>query len=69
MKDWISVKDKLPTLCEEVIVYFSSGRVTVSEMFYSGNFSLEGLYGVVTHWQPLPEPPVEGYNKKQTEDR
>ena len=56
-RNWISVKDKLPEPCVEVIVYFSSGRIGESFMSLDGNFSLEAFYGKVEYWQPMPEAP------------
>ena len=57
--NWISVKDKLPEPLEDVLVCHTCGKVTCSYKLYAGDWSLESLYGPVTHWMPLPEPPKE----------
>lgn len=63
--NWISVKDKLPGPLEDVLVCYTCGKVTCGYKHYSGDWSLEGLYGPVTHWMPLPEPPKEVCNHDQ----
>ena len=57
--EWISIKERKPEPWVLVLVYHSgSGRVRISEMFGSKpEFALESMYGKVTHWMPLPEPP------------
>lgn len=56
---WISVKDKLPAPLEDVLICYTCGKVTCNCMLYFGGWPLELLYGPVTHWMPLPEPPKE----------
>ena len=58
-QEWISVKDKLPEPCQDVLVYHSGGKIKISELFYNGRFCLQDLHGEVTHWMPLPAPPKE----------
>ena len=59
MTNWISVKERLPEPYVRVLCYYSGrGGVRISEMFGSvPEFGLETMYGKVTHWMPLPEPP------------
>lgn len=69
MVDWISVEDRLPEYNEDVLVYFSGGgiappRVDKTCRLYNMGFLLEGVYGKVTHWMPLPDPP-KGVNQHE----
>lgn len=58
--EWISVKERLPEIDDEVIIYvdgitdcaFYIGR----NIFERGNRIRETD---VTHWMPIPEPPQE----------
>jgi hypothetical protein len=64
-EEWISVKDKLPNLYEEVLIYRSYGIVNFEVYTYLGDNKWEDSMGYVddteeefiTHWQPLPTPP------------
>lgn len=69
---WISVKDRLPEIGQEVNVIVIGNRVTslARKIRYEGDkeYSWDNSYPgsgnwhakeAVTHWQPLPEPPVE----------
>lgn len=51
MTEWISVKDRLPQEHKNYLVFTKHG---VTEIL-----KYDGDAGVVTHWQPLPEPPKE----------
>ena len=62
---WISVEERLPERYKHVLVAtrFTDGGEPDLEIAY---FSIGGwkkeegrLYGKVTHWMPLPEPPEE----------
>lgn len=69
MMDWISVEDRLPEYAEDVLVYFSGGgivppRVAKTCRLYNMGFLLESVYGPVTHWMPLPDPP-KGVNQHE----
>ena len=68
MSDWISVKDRLPEVFDEVIVYFN-GFISIAwretEKRKNGivGWHLDSQMSYpeslvnVTHWMPLPEPP------------
>lgn len=59
MSDWISVKERLP---ERAGVYLTYMNGITQTAFYD---RIEGIWVVgknklpVTHWMPLPEPPLE----------
>jgi len=70
--EWISVKDKLPQDCANILYY--ERQCGVFKGFYSGGWHTDednlGVNGggyitdevsqeLVTHWMPLPEPPKE----------
>jgi hypothetical protein len=74
---WISVEDELPEIGEEVIVYTPKCRDKVTALarlirheaatdyFWDNAYPLTGNCHVqdsVTHWQPLPLPPIGGSN-------
>lgn len=59
MSEWISVKERLPEESTNVLVVHDGGRVTIEWMLSSRKFLYEEIYGYVTHWMPLPEPPEE----------
>jgi|HubBroStandDraft_4_1064222.scaffolds.fasta_scaffold32474_4 hypothetical protein len=61
--DWINVKDKLPKMGEDVLV-FNSG--IIFHAFWDRTSSIQGdwydlrnmwILENVTHWMPLPLPP------------
>ena len=69
---WISVEDRLPDLNKQVIGYFpngiegSSGKEEVSTAIcYNGKKlhsdfpNSTASHFEATHWQPLPQPPIE----------
>lgn len=61
MMTWISVKDRLPENGENVLIATKMGDVR-EFIYYEASQSWE-IYDIymandlVTHWQPLPEPP------------
>lgn len=63
---WISVKDRLPDECEEVLIYCPEFLEEIRKALYTdGDFYIEkedlivkpAPNGYCTHWQPLPNPP------------
>ena len=67
--EWISVKERLPELGEEVLVYYhwitppEKASITRDSMHIHDR-SMKPVWGKhrndkVTHWMPLPEPPKE----------
>ena len=62
---WISVKERLPETYTNVIVLHENGHTGIewrykhSPCYKTANFLFDPLYGEVTHWMPLPEPPKE----------
>lgn len=60
--DWISVDERLPADNEEVLTYWSDEDVVIA-YFMKGRFSFSDCSGeIITHWQPLPQPPSEVQN-------
>ena len=61
MMEWISVKDRLPPEYVKVMCYLEDGDYTVGYLFdkEENEWNLQSDVGTVTHWMPLPEPPVE----------
>ena len=62
-REWISVKDRLPKRNQNVLIArekpFHTYLLTAFQrdgIFYSNQNAL--LFGKVTHWMPLPKPPV-----------
>ena len=65
-QEWISVKDRLPDIRQEVIAYRGEFRGDIMDMYtYLNNDLWEDAYGYrvstehegITHWMYLPEPP------------
>lgn len=63
--EWISVKDRLPKHGELVIV-FNANKDYLNGIFVSyierhGNWRgpFDDFEDLITHWMPLPEPPME----------
>ena len=60
-RNWISVEEKLPESCQNVILFTSRKNVTIGDW---DGYDWTGRQGKshrllcgVTHWMPLPEPP------------
>ena len=54
--NWISVKDRLPEVGVEVLTVNNKGLVSL--WYLPKEVVGTGFWATVTHWQPLPEPPV-----------
>lgn len=65
---WISVKERLPQDHEDVLVFTSDQDMAVAQyveldtglrwfLGSAADLSIDP-FGEITHWQPLPEPPV-----------
>ena len=65
MSDWIKTCDKMPEVSQHILLFPCCGRVTEGYLHetYSKKIkvfrSSDGLkvYGTVTHWMSLPNPP------------
>ena len=73
-EQWISVDDRLPDEPYNESEYFpiliaegSNGAVYEANYEGQGDFctSMYGNYPTVTHWMPLPEPPISGLEPTQ----
>ena len=66
--EWISVKDRLPQVKEDVLIY-DSQHCNIYKAWYISDidvwFSNEYLpqFINITHWMPLPKPPQEAHNE------
>ena len=66
--EWISVEDRLPGAKVNCLVYYkhaycdNDGYWAIGVSFYDGNEFQIGLAYKVTHWVPLPAPPIEKEN-------
>jgi len=72
-EDWISTKDKLPKLYQDVLIYWAEADQVVNAVLvrpdeYNGEEYYWKIYGIdewiplkhVTRWMPLPDKPKEG---------
>lgn len=73
---WISVKDRLPNIFDEVLVYdtFSDTSISIAwrettprkngivNWYWNSQMSYPEDLTHVTHWMPLPEPPEVTHN-------
>ena len=56
---WIPVTERLPDKPMKCLVYTKRGECySYDIVYYSQDFYLQ--YANVTHWMPIPEPPMEG---------
>ena len=57
---WISVKDRLPEDERHVLVWVKDGYSLIDWTF-NGKWQVNPyMRNDITHWMPLPEPPLEG---------
>ena len=59
--EWINVKDRLPEHEEIILVYTYTG-IDIFQFLENQFYHYENGYvqnDVVTHWQPLPNPPID----------
>ena len=67
MNEWISVEDRLPESAGEWVLVYADGAYncigyTLQAGFHDWCSNRDGLNVCIediTHWQPLPEPPVK----------
>lgn len=65
---WISVKDRLPEKCERYLCWFGGNKCAVGaeietylpDLHGFGSLERNEVYPNITHWMPLPEPPLQG---------
>ena len=71
--EWVSVKDRLPDVFDEVLVYdtFSNTSISIAwrettprkngivDWYWNSQMSYPEDLTHVTHWMPLPEPPTK----------
>lgn len=64
MSEWISVKDKLPELFENVLTYVGGRKIIVNWLEELENGIGYFAYGgkTIAYWMPLPTPPKEDHN-------
>jgi hypothetical protein len=59
---WISVKDRLPNPCTQVIA-FSTNGYGVESLYFDGDrefyYEATDTQRKPSHWMPLPEPPKQ----------
>lgn len=57
--DWVSVDERLPEHDKPVLVWVVSkaGNAYAFKAYYENSWHL--VFGEVTHWQPLPQPPEQ----------
>lgn len=58
-EEWIRVEDQLPKSEGRYLTYRANGIVIVEHWFKNDSKFLWGKCYGVTHWQPLPKPPVK----------
>ena len=57
MSEWISVKDRMPPMYENVLVYDPTDRIIDTDHTKDGDTFY--YFEDATYWMPLPEPPKE----------
>lgn len=59
-REWVSVKDGLPEDGENVLVYTEASKHRISYKWCGFWVNVNGEH--VTHWRPLPEPPLREWS-------
>ena len=62
IQKWISVKERLPEVGEDVLAYLGKGIFETCWALKDGFWETRDSYldtDAVTHWMPLPKPPKE----------
>jgi hypothetical protein len=57
VSEWIKVEDRLPAPYDDVIVYLWPGTIDLA-YHDEDDWVLDEDGGVITHWMPLPQPPL-----------
>lgn len=59
VQKWISVDERLPDKPMKYLVYTIGEKTGRFDIAYYGGYydGFSVLYGTVTHWMPLPQPP------------
>lgn len=65
--EWISLKDRLPEVGKDILIYSKETAYILGSFFYKENFvaddgcpmSLAYLLGIHAYWMPLSKPPKE----------
>jgi hypothetical protein len=55
--EWVSVEERLPDIESRYLILDDDGDVSI-DMFINGKFE-----DYVTHWMPLPKPPIDLLNR------
>ena len=66
VQEWISVKDRLPDMYQNVLAIRADGKMVVDaigslEIWYK---QMDIVGRPVTHWMPLPQPPKGELNEE-----
>ena len=61
---WISVDERLPELCEPVLVIYQDGQMDIMEYSHDRGHWFGGTFGAyyegqIVNWAYLPDPPQE----------
>ncbi len=70
--EWISVKDRLPELNIKILTWNKERRAVIQAIYLGENTKarkwacMGGYTGKITHWMPLPGPPKEEQDGKQS---
>lgn len=74
MSEWISVQDQMPDNARDVLILLGNALVERGYWYHVGA-KIDGWYfrgdriSNVTHWMPLPEPPMQQQANEKESDR